>query len=198
MPTIAEQKHHVPGRMRLSLPFAKRDRALLDRIRESLAGMRGIRGIATNATNATVIIHYDPAMYDEFPRMLANFTATKNLMSINIGRANNGGGLKESSTERSLEAIFGRANRVVQDSTRNAISLKEILPFGILAWSVIFVDPAAAAAQWLSWMSFAWNTYFDLHQDEPVHAVGQQVKKLQSDISAIRALLEQRSEPGRA
>lgn len=194
--TIAEQRHHVPGRMRLRLVSGERNRALLDRIREELARAPGVRDVACNPANASFIIRYDPAMYSRFSDALTKFAAERDLMTIQTAGAGEDDNPSESVTDRSLRAVLGGADTVVRTKTRNTISLKELLPFGLAAYSVVAVNPAMAAAQWLSWISFAWNAYFDLHQDEPVHEVGTELRALRSEIGELRALLERGEQLG--
>jgi hypothetical protein len=177
----------------LHLSPGKGDNALFEAIRERLAEAPGVRRVAVKPSTAVVIVEYDPAMAGNFRHSLAEFAKKDNLFVF--APANDGLPPPHSSvTDRKLTSGSGFLNRALQAGTGNLISLKEALPIGMLAWAAIFVDPATAAAQWLSWVAFAWNIYFDTHQDEPARELSQQLKTMQVDIAAVRRLLENKSQ----
>lgn len=188
MPPLAKQKHHIAGRLRLQLSSAKGNAALFHRIRHGLEKLPGVRAVQVKPATAVVIVEYDPAQFTEFSPKLANFAAEQKLFVLNL--AEDAGAEPQTAAEWTLDTGLGLLNRAVQSGTRNVISLKEAVPLGILAWAAVFVDPAAAASQWLSWVAFAWAIYFDTHQDEPVKDVARRVEALRSEIGAVRALLE--------
>jgi hypothetical protein len=44
------------------------------------------------------------------------------------------------------------------------------------------VDRGAAAAQWLNWIQFAFDSYIDLHEGEPISELGQKVEAVGTQI----------------
>lgn len=194
MTASAEQKHHIPGRLRLRIHADRRNPGVLKQIRERLLQAPGVLGVDLNPVASSVTVHYDPAMYRHFPRALLDFAAQNDLFTFDLQFAGDAE-TQPSAADRALDNLFGATNRIVQAGTGNVVSLKELLPLGIAASALIFVSRAAAAAQWLSWLQFAWSSYFELHQDDPVHAVGREVEALRLEIAALRSLLEHRPEP---
>lgn len=188
---IAESKHHVPGRMRLYLPSARRNPELLERVRSALGSLAGVHRIEPNLTIGAIIVYYEPSMSGDFPRMLSEFAERENLFWLDPSLAGSNGPNGQSLTDQALDVVAERVNRAVQGATWNAISLKELFPFGIATWALLFVNRAVAAAQWLNWIQFAWSSYFELHQEEPIHEVQQQIASLRGDLAGIRELLEQ-------
>jgi hypothetical protein len=53
--------HHVPGRLRVSLPAVKRNRAAAAAVERALAALDGIRAVHANPLTGSVIVRYDPA-----------------------------------------------------------------------------------------------------------------------------------------
>jgi hypothetical protein len=205
MSETADLMHHVPGRLRMRLPLAKKNPSRLRAIQDALAGWAGISRVDANPTLGTVVIYYDPALYADFPRALADYARQHDLFGV---------GCDDvmpciSETDRSVNRIFGEMNRKVQEATKNLINLKELLPLAMAGYGFLFVDRAAAAAQWLNWLQFAFDTYLDLHEDEPVEELGQRVEALgarilernhaatemlRSELAALRAEVRQLTE----
>ncbi len=192
MLATAEIRHHMRGRLRLRFAAGRRDRALLDELRRNLVKAPGVRRIQLNPAAAGIVIEYDPALYPEFAKTLATFAEQENLFCLGEGEQCEP--VDRSLTDRAINDMFGRINDAVENVTGNVINLKELAPFAIGMAALLFVDRAAVASQWLSWIQFAWSSYCDLHQDEPVHEVGQEVRALRADLAAVRQMLEQRSE----
>lgn len=188
LPT-AVTRHHIRGRIRLRIDRGRRDAELLDRIARGVSGVSGVRRIEVNQPAAGIVIEYDPELYEEFPRTLAALAEQEELFQLEPPKDADPD-INRSLTDQALDAVFGRVNRTVQQATGDVVTLKELLPLGIAASALFLVDRAAAAAQWLSWIQFAWDTYWDLHQDEPVKKVGEQVHELRKEIAAVRELLE--------
>ena len=191
---VAQTKHHIQGRLRLRITTGRRDPALLERIGQSLSAAAGVRRTQVNLTASAIVIEYDPAMYHEFPHALAGFADREGLFHMEPPRDDEFDGGR-SVADQALDQVFGHVNRAVQNATGDLVNLKELLPLGVVASALLFVDRAAVAAQWLSWIQFAWSSYWDLHQDEPVQRVGRDVKALRAEVAAVRELLEQSIAP---
>lgn len=214
MTASAEQKHHIPGRLRLRIHADRRNPDVLKQIRERLLQAPGVLGVDWNPVASSLTVDYDPALYRHFPGALLDFAAQNDLFTFDLQFAGDAE-TQPSAADRALDNLFGATNRIIQAGTGNVVSLKELLPLGIAASALIFVSRATAAAQWLSWLQFAWSScihsspipslpswlqfawssYFELHQDDPVHAVGREVEALRLEIAALRSLLEHRPEP---
>jgi len=74
------------------------------------------------------------------------------------------------------KSLLERFNRSVQEALGNVINLKELFPILVAVYGFLFVDRSAAAAQWLNWLEFAFDTYIDLHDDEPIAELGQKIE----------------------
>ena len=58
------------------------------------------------------------------------------------------------------------------------INLKELFPLALGLYGLVFVNRSAAAAQWINWIQVAFDTYIDLHEDEPVAEVAEAIESL--------------------
>ena len=190
MTRIAELQHHVPGRLRLRLPFAKGDPAGLESIRAALADLSGVRRVDARTLTATVVIAYDPAQFSDFPGTLEQYAERHGLFALGYEKGNNGPDVSDA--DRSIQRAVDGLNRKMQQAFGNAINLKELLPIAVGLYGFWFVDKTAAAAQWLNWIQFAFDTYIDLHEGEPVAGLSQKVDALGIQV------LEQQAETAEA
>jgi len=178
MTPTADLLHHVPGRIRLELPFAKSDGAALRRIQQSLASMAGVTQVQSNPTLGTLVVRYDRSLAGVFAGALASYAAEHQLFALPCADSET----CISDTSRSVETTLGALNRAVQQATGNAINLKELLPLAFGAYALLFVDKAAAASQWLNWIQFAFGSYMDLHEEEPIAELGQKVEEVGAEV----------------
>src|SRR5205807_1239948 len=58
--------HHIPGRIRIKLPNAKNNYQLLQQLKQAISPLSGIREVDFNSTTGSLIIKYEPNLYDEF------------------------------------------------------------------------------------------------------------------------------------
>lgn len=185
----ADLLHHIPGRLRLRIRGAKGDSARLRGIQDALANLTGVTHAAANVMLGTIIIHYDPVLFAEFPQVLAAYGREHNLFMMPCDDT----APCISEADRSVNRIFGGLNRTVQGVMGNMINLKELLPLALGAYGLFMVDRSAAAAQWLNWIQVAFGTYVDLHEDEPISEVRQKLDLvgasiLEQQIAATEAL----------
>src|SRR5437868_253000 len=188
--STASVVHHVPGRMRLRVP-AKGDPNRLLAIGESLRSLPRVSEVRTNATVGSVLIIYNPTGESDFSRALAAHASAHQLFELQQPAPEQSAEQAVSSTDRSLDQWMREANRSVQIITSNAVNLKELFPFSLLAYAIFFVNRATGAAQWLSWLQFAFSSYMELHQSEPVSEVKQSVESLRQEIHAMHLELRQ-------
>jgi uncharacterized coiled-coil protein SlyX len=177
--------HHVPGRMRLRVASAKGSARQLREIGQALAPMQGVRDVTVSPTIGTLVVQYDPALFSQFPaRLVAHATERSALRIDGAFKANVQA--RESIADQSMERFAENLNKRVQALTGHAINLKELFPLGIIVYAVLFVDKAVNAAQWLSWLQFAFSSYFELHQDEPIAKLSAAIATLRAEMSAAQ------------
>jgi Heavy metal associated domain 2 len=57
---MAHSLHHLPGRLRIRIPFFKRNEQALVTARTSLEGVEGVTSVAINPVTGSLTINYDP------------------------------------------------------------------------------------------------------------------------------------------
>lgn len=57
---MAQNVHHVPGRLRVRVPRVKNNPEYGRVVETSIAGMEGVSAVQANPVTGSVIIHYDP------------------------------------------------------------------------------------------------------------------------------------------
>lgn len=184
----AEVLHHIPGRMRIRVPAAKRDSERLEEIRSSIEKLPGVVDVSANSGLGTLIIHYELAAFGEAVQRITEHASKADLFLLRPP-PDEDDEPPVSNLDRAVDQFVGKVNRILQAGTGQAVNLKEIFPFGIILYAVLFVDQAIAASQWLSWLQFAFSSYLDLHDGEPIAQVGDSVEALRAELQALRAEL---------
>jgi hypothetical protein len=173
--------HHVPGRVRVRLPRAKRDREFARRVEESLAACPGVRRVEVSPITGSVLIRYDAGLLRDFDERLAEHAAAEGLFALDAEPKTN-----DSATARQVEGFFTRISNVFKLATSGAIDLKELFPFAVGTYAFFFVDRKTGAPLWLSMLFFAWDAYMDLHDPDPGQELDEPLAAIRADIAALR------------
>jgi Heavy metal associated domain 2 len=182
--------------MRVRMPAAKRDAERLEEIRSSIRKLPGVLDVSANPALGTLVIHYDPALFGEVIQRVTEHASKADLFLLRPPDEEDDAP-PVSQVERAVDQFFGKANRILEAATGHAVNLKEVFPFGILLYAVLFVDKAIAASQWMSWLQFAISTYLELHEAEPIAQVGDSVEALRAELQALREELRTHFEKDR-
>src|SRR5437763_7174615 len=174
MSTSADLAHHIAGRLRLRIPAAKGNPDLLRSIKESLERMPGVHRVKTNVKLGSVVLQYDPAAFTDFVRTITEHAAQHDLFTVAAEDTTP----CVSETDQSLKRLLSEVNRTVHHATGGVINLKELFPLALGLYGLVFVNRSAAAAQWINWIQVAFDTYIDLHEDEPVAEVAEAIESL--------------------
>src|SRR5205823_3075746 len=66
--------HKVPGRIRMRVPFAKTNPAILEVYKETFSHIPGIKGVTTKPATGNIIIHYDTKHEVDFQKRLSLYS----------------------------------------------------------------------------------------------------------------------------
>ena len=181
----AEVLHHIPGRMRIRVPAAKRDSEQLEHIRNAFDKLPVVLDVSANAGLGTLIIHYEPAAFSGAIQRITEHASKADLFLLHPPPEQHDD-VPVSNLDRAVDRFFGKVNRIVEAGTGHAVNLKEIFPFAIILYAVVFVDKAIAASQWLSWLQFAFSSYLEMHDGEPIVKIGDSVESVRAELQALR------------
>lgn len=176
--------HHVAGRVRIRVETARRNPARLEQIRDSIANIEGVHNVSANVALGTLTVHYEPGLFTKLIQRLREQGSKMDLFSLSDQKADVTPPVTH--VDRALDNFVSRVNSGLGMLTGETVNLKELFPFSILLYSVFFVDKAIAASQWLSWVQFAFSTYLELHQEEPIAKVSKSVDALRDEVRQLR------------
>lgn len=122
----AQIVHHVPGRVRIKLPRARGNRALLEQIKQSISPRPCVQHVTVSPTTGSVVIYYDADLIDGFNKGLAAHAAQGNLFSLDAESEK-----EESGIARSIDKSFKQLSDGIKHPTGESIDLKEVFPFAV-------------------------------------------------------------------
>ena len=188
----AEVAHATRGRVRLKIPAAKPNPALLDQIKASFEGHPGIDAIEVKPATGSIVIYYDPEHHDDVATLftsidrsaspstspIAPLTAAPGAPEAPVHRRPAPTKLDEEISQIADEAEFlaehSHAARVIVDYiktfdrqlklvTNNNIDLKILVPIGLAAFTIMEIGVATATPMWVTLMLFSVNHFVELH-----------------------------------
>jgi hypothetical protein len=161
--------HQLPGRLRMRVPGARRNHALLEQMAGFIRGLGGVERVEINPATGSVLVHYDPGRRDELAAYLP--------APPEFGEA---AGLAEK-VEREAEFLAAHSHaaaavvqsahtldRSVRVATGGLLDLKVLLPAGLAAWAFLAAGAETATPMWLSLGIFSFNSFVALHRPMPV------------------------------
>jgi len=178
VPHDARVVHHARGRLRIKLPAARRNRKLLQNIQEYIAPIEGVKQIEINPLTGSVLIYYDPKRHEDFHTALARHAEQSDLFRVAPPEVQQAEEIVEtleqdaeflaahSETAQSIFSFFKALNQEVKRATNNAVDLRLLMPVGIAAYSLFFVDKEKSAPLWIALAAFSFHSFVSLH-DRP-------------------------------
>lgn len=186
----AEVAHATRGRVRLKIPAAKSNPALLDQIKASFEGHPGIDAIEVKPSTGSIVIYYDPEHHDDLPSLFTSMDKTASASMAHMAplaaappeapahHRPAATKLDEEISQIADEAEFlaehSRAASAVVDyikgldrqlklSTNNNIDLKILVPIGLAAFTIFEIGVATATPMWVTLALFSLNHFVELH-----------------------------------
>lgn len=163
--------HHIPGRMRVRLPFLKGFSSSSEQIKELMSPLPGIRQVDFNPITGTALISYDAEHYEGFLDRLSEYaqhtlgvTLTAPESTGNNHRENavvspNG----QSELTRLLVNSFRRLNSEVSEASENGVDLKALLPVSLAAYALFKIGSAATTPLWVTLGLFSFASFVSLN-----------------------------------
>lgn len=163
--------HHIPGRMRIKVPFLKGASTYLDQINEVLLPVKGLKHVDFSPITGSVLLHYDPEMYEQFPKQLSEYV--QGAMGLSLASTNSKNGTPDSAIQevvgnqlladttlaREIFRFFNRLNNDVKEATGNVFDLKTILPVGFGTYALLKVGSAMTTPLWVTLAIFSFTSF---------------------------------------
>ena len=163
--------HHIPGRMRIKVPLLKGVATDLDQINELLLPLEGLKHVDFSPITGSVLLHYDPEMYERFPTQLSEYV--QRAMGVTLASTNSSNGTPHSMIEgavlnqvlvdttlaREIYRFFNRLNNDVKEATGNVFDLKTILPVGFGTYALLKVGSAMTTPLWVTLAIFSFTSF---------------------------------------
>jgi hypothetical protein len=172
----AEVAHHTRGRVRLKVPLARDNPALLQQIKDAFANVPGIESIEIKPTSGSVVLFYDPEHHEDVPGFFRALRApseeppqkrrppSNRLSEVAQTIEDEAAFLAEhSSLARSLVQYAKQLDRELKRATGNNLDLKILVPIGLAAVTFLEIGAAAATPMWVTLVIFSLNHFVELH-----------------------------------
>ena len=172
--------HQVPGRIRMKVPSAKGDPALLEEIQKAFSAIPGIEHVVVNPETGSVVLKYDAERRDDFH---AGFTHRFNehhdghRPAHRLPPSNEIDALaRKIEEEADFLAEYSDAAKAVVDfckhwdreikvASGNLVDLKMVLCIGLVGFTIFEVGAAAATPVWVTLTLFGLNHFIEMQSE---------------------------------
>jgi cation transport ATPase len=193
--------HHIPGRLRVKIPAAKGNPALLAQAQAALESLDGVHEVRVNQTTGSVIVEYDPQVHHKIHDHVHEHATKNNLFSLtphapatSVDRT-----LKELEEEAEFLASRSSLARVIVDFLRdcdmkvkqisnNSADLKVLVPLALAAYSIAVIELTAATPMWATLGLFSFNHFLELHSHELDSDAGSEAHPKKLAAKALRQI----------
>jgi cation transport ATPase len=171
--------HQVPGRIRMKIPSAKGNLALLEDIQKTFSAIPGIEEVRVNPETGSVVLRYDTDRHDDFHAGFAhrmtehhggNHHAHKapsneiDALASKIEEEANF--LAEHSQAAKAVVDFCRHwDREIKHASGNMFDLKMVLCVGLVGFMIFEVGAAAATPVWVTLTLFGLNHFVEMQAE---------------------------------
>jgi Heavy metal associated domain 2 len=163
--------HHIPGRMRIKVPFLKGASAYSEQISDLLMPLDGLRQVDFSPLTGSVLLHYDPEKYEHFSKDLSEYVQRAMGMDLLSTSKNGERTSKVNSSEvvaplvfdtklaRDINVFFSRINQSVRAATDDVLDLKSLLPVGLGTYALFTAGSAMTTPLWVTLGIFSFTSF---------------------------------------
>jgi hypothetical protein len=180
----AHVAHHTKGRLRIRVPSAKGNPAVLEEISRSLAPVAGVSEVSINEAIGTITVIYDPNRHIDFHRHLSEAEGSHQQI-LQVAPPASAPPLSEvdeamdmlekeaeflSSHSHSAKVVFEALKQFdigLKRATDNNVDLKVLAPLGLAVYAFLELGFEAATPVWLTLGMFSFNHFVALHAETP-------------------------------
>lgn len=170
----ARIEHNIPGRIRMRIPSAKGDPALLEAYVSAFSALPGIEKVKAKSETGSITLHYDPKIEESFSSHL-HHSCRHNDLQVHDGPpedeinrlaakiAREADYLAEHSPlARGTVDFFKGFDRELKIVSNNTIDLKIFLAGGLAAFTFLEIGAAAATPMWVTLALFGVNHFVEM------------------------------------
>jgi hypothetical protein len=170
--------HQVPGRIRMKIPSAKGDPALLEQIQQTFSAIPGIEQVVVNPQTGSVVLRYDTDRHDDFH---VGFTHHLNehhghhpphrppsneIDALASKIEQEAAFLAEHSDAAKAVVDFCRhCDHEIKKASGNMFDLKMVLCAGLVGFMIFEVGAAAATPVWVTLTLFGLNHFIEMQSE---------------------------------
>ena len=194
--------HHTKGRLRLKVPAARANPAVIEEICRSISSCPGVIGVQTNLRTGSIVVHYSSKAGIDFHEQLTDHGEKTGGFLLEPPELTEVDQVarqieleaeflsQHSETARVIVDAVKRMDARIKQATNNTVDLKVLLPVGLAVYSAAEIGLQASTPLWVTLGIFSFNSFVALHA--PVGAVG-----LKEDISIRHPAPSSNKEPPR-
>ena len=173
----AKVEHSVPGRIRMKIPTAVEDPAVLEHYQHLFAKLPGVSDIKINPLTGSVVVHYDARRQAEFEQHFDTCCEDHAHHAVEHNGCRPGDEIGETWQQIEAEAEFlaghsqlaktavdfckGLDNQI-KLATDNNIDLKIVIAAGLTAYTFLEIGAHAATPMWVTLGIFSLNHFAEL------------------------------------
>jgi hypothetical protein len=173
--------HQVPGRIRMKIPSAKGNPAMLEEIQKTFSLIPGIEQVVINPETGSVVLRYDADQHDDFH---AGFTHRLNEHHAGHGHTNHHRPpsneidalaskiadeaqflAEHSDAAKAVVDFCKHWDREIKVATGNMMDLKMVLCVGLVGFMIFEVGAAAATPVWVTLTLFGLNHFIEMQAE---------------------------------
>ena len=169
--------HHIPGRIRLKLQGAQKDRALLQRLEGVLGEIPYVNRVRVNELTGSIILEYDRSRFSDMIDHASLRTQRAEGVTVTIPKVAELGAVFElaqqelqllsrhSLAAKHLIDLFHQMNLGVKKASGNIVDLRVLLPLCLSVYSLASKKDRPSPL-WLTLLIFAFNSFVTLNQPQ--------------------------------
>jgi cation transport ATPase len=169
--------HQVPGRIRMKIPSAKGNPALLEEIQKTFSVIPGIEEVRVNPETGSVVLRYDTDRHDDFHTGFAHRfehhaghhphkPPSNEIDALASKIEEEATFLAEHSQAAKAVVDFCRHwDREIKHASSNMFDLKMVLCVGLVGFMIFEVGAAAATPVWVTLTLFGLNHFVEMQAE---------------------------------
>ena len=169
--------HQVPGRIRMKIPSAKGNPALLEEIQKTFSVIPGIEEVRVNPETGSVILRYDTDRHDDFHTGFAHRfehhaghhphrPPSNEIDALASKIEEEATFLAEHSQAAKAVVDFCRHwDKEIKNASGNVFDLKMVMCVGLVGFMIFEVGAAAATPVWVTLTLFGLNHFIEMQAE---------------------------------